>query len=183
MSSLTVSLIALGVGGLSLLVSVLTFLRNSPNAQLRRDQRAHMRVLSSRAIVLWDQLQTLIASQENKHDVDPYLYGAMRINARRVEDCLDRAIGLGLWSVVVGERKDHAIALHAAFTQSLVDASSKEEAGTEPWLKLHLLMGMVRLPATCAEHEEGRDGGVLKGALRSRTNPDLLRKAWGYLEE
>jgi hypothetical protein len=61
------------ISALALVISSLTFWRTRPALQLKRDQQAQMSVVASRATVLWDQMQTIIAAKSNNHQINSYI--------------------------------------------------------------------------------------------------------------
>ena len=132
---------------LALSVSFLTFGEDEPQKSLKRRQHKIMRILATRVIILWEQIMVITAANYHKYEVDPYLLRSMQVNAQRIEEALDQAIGNGLWNEVVQSR-EHAVSLYVALVQSLVDASS-EDSGLEAWGKQHLVMGMHRLLEVC----------------------------------
>jgi hypothetical protein len=140
------------ISALALAVSSLTFWRTRPALQLKRDQQAQMAVVASRATVLWDQIQTIIVATSNNHQIDPYLFPSMKANAKRLEDAIDNAIGIALFTMLVGG-DSLSLTLFTAFIQSLSHACSTESVEPEVWTKQHLLMGMVRLLESCRRYD------------------------------
>ena len=110
-----------------------------------------MRVLSGRAVILWNQLSTLLGAQARNIPVDPCFFPSFRLSVRHLEQALDDAIGMGLLTVIIGSRKD-AMAMHRAFRQSLAAMEAVERPQQTPiheWTNLHFVMGMVRLLDVC----------------------------------
>ena len=140
------------ISALALVVSFLSFWRTRPALQLKRDQQAQMAVVASRATVLWDQMKTIATVTSNNHQIDSYLFPSMKTNARRLEESMDKAIGLGLFTALVGS-DSLSLTLFTAFIQSLSHAFSTESDGPEVWRKQHLLMGMVRLLESCKRYD------------------------------
>lgn len=163
---------------IALVVSFLTFWRTRPALQIKRDQQAQMAVVASRATVLWDQMQTIIAATNSNHQVDSYLFPSMRANARRLEESIDKAIGLGLFVVLVGG-DSLSLTLFTAFIQSLSNAFSDESAGPEVWTKQHLLMGMVRLLESCRRYDNNSKSGL--GVPLSCFSPDVIEYSRSYI--
>jgi|SRR5208282_109630 len=146
MKPLTISL-------LSVVVSMLTYYRNSARAQSRREQVTRMRVLAGCAVVYWDQLTTVITAQVKRFPVDDYMFASMRANARLVTDALNAAVGVGLLHCFLDEAP-HGLQRYTAFYQGLVWAASLPEGERRPledYTKQHLIMGMVRLLDTCVQ--------------------------------
>ena len=131
-------------------------------------------MLAGLANQLWDQLQVLVAADVGKIEVDPYVFTSLRTNANRLENALDSASGLALKPLVAGGR-EHAGALYTAFVQALADAAARTDPDPEPWLKQHLLMGMVRLLDTLARDKRTRE------AITARLAPSIIEEAWTYL--
>jgi hypothetical protein len=163
---------------LSILISILAFFRGRTASLLEVEKRKQMRVVSARAIVLWEQMQNVFSAIKMGHELDPYIKASMRKNGIRLEESIDKAISLGLWDVVVTSR-ENSIVLFAAFTQALEDASASERE-YDVWAKTHLLMGMVRLLDVCEKYEKSRDGELVS-ALSSSIRPALIDESWSYL--
>jgi hypothetical protein len=140
------------ISALALVISSLTFWRTRPALQLKRDQQAQMAVVASRATVLWDQMQTIIAAKSNNHQINSYIFPSMKANARRLEESVAKAIGLGLFAVLIGG-DGLSLTLFTAFIQGLSHAFSAESVEPEVWTKQHLLMGMVRLLESCRRYD------------------------------
>ncbi len=138
-----------------------------------------MRVLASQTLILWDQTQTILSASKNGFEVDDYVFPSMRRNAQRLEESLQVAIGMGLWSVVVGDRP-HVVTMFSAFSQSLVDASV--QASEEAWTKEHYLMGIVRLLDVCSQSDLVSDDGLQREIAASRPD-ELVDDAWTYLQK
>ena len=136
------------ISAVALVVSFLTFWRTQPALQLKRDQQAQMAVVASRATVLWDQMETIRVATSKKDQIDPYLFPSVKANARRLEESIDKAIGLGLFTVLIGG-DSLSLTLFTAFLQSMSHAFSDESFDHEVWKKWHLRMGMVRLLQSC----------------------------------
>jgi len=122
-------------------VSSLTFWRTRPALQLKRDQQAPLAVVASRATVLWDPMQTIIAATSNNHQIESYFFPSAKANARRLEETIGKAIGLSLFTVLVGG-DNLSLSLFAAFDQSLFHSFSDESVEPEVWTNQHLLMGI-----------------------------------------
>jgi len=169
------------VSCLSLIVSFLAFWRGRPSSQLHRDQQGQMRVLTARTVVLWDQMLTVMGATSGKYSLDPYVFGAMRVSAHRLEEALDKAIGLGLWSRIVGDDPT-SLPMYTALVRCLTDAANQEISSPEPWTKEHLVMGMVRLLDACAADSDGSKETALARLVSSRVTPEIRQMAYTYPE-
>jgi hypothetical protein len=165
------------ISTLGLVVSFLTFWRNRPVLQLKRDQQAQMAVVASRATVLWDQMQTIIATSSSDNQIDAYLFPSLKANGRRLEESIDKAIGLGLFTILVGD-DSLSLTLFTAYVQSLSHTFSAEPAEAEAWTKRHLLMGMVRLLESCRRYE--KDSKSRLGVPLPSFSPDVLEYSRSY---
>jgi hypothetical protein len=168
------------ISAVALVVSSLTFWRTRPALQLKRDQQAQMTVVASRATVLWDQMQTIIAAKSNDHHIDSYLFPSMRANARRLEESMDKAIGLGLFTVLVGG-DSLSLNLFTAFIQSLSHAFSDESVEPEVWTKQHLLMGMVRLLESCKSYDNNSKSRL--GVPLPSFSADVIETSRSYIQD
>jgi hypothetical protein len=166
------------ISAVALVVSSLTFWRTRPALQLKRDQQAQMAVVASRATVLWDQMQTIIAATSNNHLIDSYLFASMKANARRLEESIDKAIGLGLFTVLVGG-DSLSLTLFTAFIQSLSHAFRDESVEPEVWTKRHLLMGMVRLLESCRHYDNNSKSRL--GVPLPSFPPDVIETSCSYI--
>lgn len=166
------------ISAVALMVSSLTFWRTQPALQLKRDQQAQMAVVASRATVLWDQMQTIIAATSNNHQIDSYLFPSMKANARRLEESIDKAIGLGLFTILVGS-DSLSLNLFTAFIQGLTHVFSDESVGPEVWTKQHLLMGMVRLLESCRRYDNNSKSGL--GVPLPSFSPDIIENSRSYI--
>jgi hypothetical protein len=166
------------ISAIALVISSLTFWRTRPASQLKRDQQAQMAVVASRATVLWDQMQTIIVATSNSHQINSYLLPSMKSNARRLEESVDKAIGLGLFTVLVGG-DSLSLTLFTAFIQSLSHASSTESVESAVWTKQHLSMGMVRLLESCRRYDNNINGHL--GVPLPGLSPDLIEASRSYV--
>ena len=166
------------ISAVALVVSSLTFWRTRPALQLKRDQQSQMAVVASRATVLWDQMQTIIAAISNNHQIDSYLFPSVKANARRLEESIDKAIGLGLFTVLVGG-DSLSLSLFTAFIQSLSHAFSDESVQPEVWTKQHLLMGMVRLLESCRRYDSNSKSSL--GVPLPSFSPDVIETSRSYI--
>lgn len=173
---LTISIIAIIVSMLSL---AHTIWKNSERTWLRRQQQNSMRILSSRAVVLWQQIWLVLSATANKNPIDTFVFPSMQENAKRLEDALDHAIGIGLLPVLVEDREG-SLVLHVAFVQSLASASQLSDKNPmEPWLGTHLLMGMVRLLDVCLRYRTDLLPSSFKDMIRPKVI-ELKDEAWVY---
>lgn len=166
------------ISALALVVSFLSFWRTRPALQLKRDQQAQMAVVASRATVLWDQMQTITTATSNNHQIDPYLFPSMKTNARRLEESIDKAIGLGLFTALVGS-DSLSLTLFTAFIQGLSHSFSTESVGPEVWTKQHLLMGMVRLLESCKRYDNNSKRHL--GVPLPSFSPDVIETSRSYV--
>jgi hypothetical protein len=166
------------ISAVALVVSSLSFWRTRPALQLKRDQQSQMAVVASRATVLWDQMQTIIAATSNNHQIDSYLFPSVKANARRLEESIDKAIGLGLFTVLVGGNS-LSLSLFTAFIQSLSHAFSDESVQPEVWTKQHLLMGMVRLLESCRRYDNNSKSSL--GVPLPSFSPDVIETSRSYI--
>lgn len=176
---LNITLVCIAV--VSLVVSFLTFWRNRRSTRLKKEQESQILILASGIVILWEQILVLITANVNKSPLQPYIFDSLRKNASRLEDNLQNAIGLGLWSTIIGKQKA-SVTLYSAFIQSLIYASTSQENDTEPWLKLHLHMGMIRALEICVRYRSNLVSEVVKPTIE-KVSKDLRRKAWNYLWE
>jgi hypothetical protein len=170
-------MISMAIAGTSLLISVLTFLRTRPRAQLRRQQRAQLRAVVELGSLLWRQVRLVAASTAALHPLDSYMFPSMRANARRLEDALHGAFTLGLRTEITDERQD-SDALYGAFVQALTAAATSEDDSPDPWTKMHLVMGMVRLQDVLNRSKLARREGAHGDDL---PDAETLHLAWTYL--
>jgi hypothetical protein len=166
------------ISALALVVSFLSFWRTRPALQLKRDQQAQMAVVASRATVLWDQMKTITTATSNNHQIDPYLFPTMKTNARRLEESIDKAIGLGLFTALVGS-DSLSLTLFTAFIQGLSHSFSTESVGPEVWTKQHLLMGMVRLLESCKRYDNNSKRHL--GVPLPSFSPDVIETSRSYV--
>jgi len=166
------------ISAVALVVSSLTFWRTRPALQLKRDQQAQMAVVASRATVLWDQMQTIIATTSNNHQIDSYLFPSVKANARRLEESIDKAIGLGLFTALVGGDSP-SLTLFTAFIQSLSHAFSDKSDEPEVWTKQHLHMGMVRLLESCRRYDNNSKSSL--GVPLPSFSPNVIETSRSYI--
>jgi hypothetical protein len=98
-------------------------------------------VVASRATVLWDQMQTIITATSINHQIESYFFPSAKANARRLEESIGKAIGIGLFTVLASG-DNLSLSLLAAFDQSLSHAFSDESVKPEVCKNQHLLMGI-----------------------------------------
>lgn len=179
-----IAVVAVVVSLLSFAVSAFTFYRNSGPAQLRKEQMARMRIIAARAVVLWDQIDTIASAQVRKSDVDPYLFPSIQENARRLEEALDAAIGLGLFRELLEDR-NHSLPMYSAFVQGVRWVASMPDPDTQSldaWTKQHFLFGMIRLLDVCLRYKPS----LLPMSIRTEVTAkvvSLKTQAWTYLSQ
>jgi hypothetical protein len=137
-----------------------------------------MAVVASRATVLWDQMETINVVTSNNHQIDSYLFPSMKANARRLEESIDKAIGLGLFTVLVGG-DSLSLTLYTAFIQSLSHAFRDESVEPQVWTKQHLRMGMVRLLESCRRYDNNSKSRL--GVPLPSFPPDVIEASYSYI--
>ncbi len=176
---LITAMISVGIAAFSLIVSFLTYWWNRRSVQLKIAQESQMIILASRVAVLWDQINSIISSKVHQYHVDPYIFESMRKNAFRLEEALEKGIGLDLWNILV-EKRTYSLVLYSAFIQSLLYAASRQEYNPDDWTHMHLVMGMIRLIDICQRY---KSDAVSKITNEIKIHRDLIEKAWVYLED
>ena len=141
----------ISISALALLVSVvsvaITIYRTAPSTMLDQEQIAAMRIVASRTMVVWEQLQMISNAAVMGNTTYSQLLPSYQRNAFRLEEALDKAIGIGLFSTLIGDRK-HALILYVVFVQSLHHVATVKEPNKQPpkvWTNEHYAMGLVRL--------------------------------------
>ena len=172
-------IISLIISGLSFGVSFLTFWLNRRSVQFKRDQESQMVVLASRAVILWEQLQNIVTVKVHDVTYDPFIFESLRKNALRFEDSLQKAIGLGLWSNLIGNKPGSTL-LYSTFTQELLDSASSQENNINDWTGMHLLMGMIRTIEACERYRVPSVSEITKRVYANITE-NLKEHAWSYL--
>ena len=180
---------AISISGIALLVSVVsvvvTIYRSAPSTLLYHEQMAVMRIVASRTIVLWEQLQTIATTQASGSTIDSYILSSYQKNALRLEEVLDKAIGLGLLSKLMGTHK-HSFILFVAFVQSLNHIATLEEPAKkllEEWMSQHFSMGLVRLVDTLRKFDSSLLPQSVYNSLDERRLEKLTEEAWTYLDK
>ena len=177
-----VSIYALIVSCLSFFISALTFYQNSEKSQIKRNKSSQMRIVAAQSLVLWDQINTIISIQVHKFEYDPYIFPSVQINAKRLEEDLDAAIGMGLLSEIVGDHKN-SLALYVAFCQSLsyiINLQDAENQPIEEWTKQHFVMGMIRLIDICINYEPDLIPSNIRSEISKKIDP-LVEQSWTYV--
>ncbi len=179
---ISTAMVAVVISAISLTLSLLTYYRNSQSVQLKLQQTGSMRVVAGQSMIIWDQLEKVINAQATRLDVDPYLYTSLKQNCLRLEESLDRAVGLGLYADLVGDRPD-ALQMHTAFRQSLawVHTIDPDDSMPEDWTSLHLVMGMIRLLDQTKSYEADLLPDTYWDEISIPQNMQDL--AWSYLRE
>ena len=177
-----IPLVALTVSIASALLSILTFLRNSDRAQLRRLQIDKMRAVAARSTILLDQIMTIISADVGGFNLDGYLYPSVKSNAKRLEEALDAAISLGLIEKVLSNRVN-ALPMYNAFAQSLYFASEMTEPADirAAFMKDHLTLGLIRLLDQCLDFGQHLLPSTIEETTRAYIEPRSAL-AWDYLE-
>ena len=164
---------------IALLVSICSMYlayQNSPSQILKREQRSQMNILATRVLYVYDGITTLASakkapkeSSQDAANVSEEQSCALENNARRLEESLDKVIGLGLWEQIWDEnhrtsnrcwcriirlcpcqqkpdrgRHDKLISTYGLFLGSLASAiSSKRDR--DKWHRPMVLGGLSRL--------------------------------------
>jgi hypothetical protein len=127
---------------LSLVISLAAYWHTRPVAVQERERRVALEAVAGRALILADQIQTVITIG-NRLPPDSYLLESLRRNGNRLEDALDLAAGKGLLNVIAGVEPG-GLVFHVAMIQSLVNASRVGGAPSD-WSAEHLLLGLISL--------------------------------------
>ena len=130
----------------SIIISVLSFHRDSESQRIERNQNQAMRVVSANAVLLFNHLQTISVAQEHGVQVEPLLLVSLQKRASNLQDSMDSAIRHGLYTDLIGS---HACAVsHYALLQkhlehvNTLDPSSSD---TLDWGRAELIFGALRL--------------------------------------
>ena len=180
---------AISISGIALLVSVVsvavTIYRSAPSTLLHHEQMAAMRIVASRTMVLWDQLKFISTAHEISRTIDSYILSSFQTNALRLEEALDKAIGIGLLSNLMGNHK-HSFILYVAFVQSLNHIATLEEPDKQPleeWMQPNFSMGLVRL----VDLQRKFDSSLLPQSVYDSMDEGRMKKlteeAWTYIEK
>jgi hypothetical protein len=194
--------IALAVALVSLMVNFWFRFVDLPAAQQRKgdEQRAKMRNVAVRALVLWTQYRHYHTPRNDKlgklaiSDVE-----AVQNNARALEDALRDAVVAGLWETIIGDKQD-AEALYVTFVTSLTwlhsnnfvswntrmpgstatnDTRRDDPFDGEKHPQISLLwQGLLRLLDRCALYESGQKSGGMAKVLRSAVQQESISNAW-----
>lgn len=184
---------------LSLVLSVVTFWLNRPAAELARRQAAQMNLLAARAIIFSNQLLPLTFALRRNMPPDERSKQQLCINAKRLEEALDAAIGIGLWAVVLrggsaarGNNNFNYVFYYNKFASSLTDVIHKAETGTMEspyeWCNDDIWCGVARLidAASQYRHLDETTKPLIKDwfpqITRETGQLDPRERAWAYLE-
>jgi len=176
-----VSFITVIVACMSLFLSFYIYWETMPSQYLEKKRENQMNILTSQALVLWQQIQIVTAANRQSIEPDPYLFVYLKDNCKRVESSIENAIGLGLWDLFVPKDIKHSMALHVEFMQSLTYNSTITTNITDDWTKEHFLMGMIRLLEFCKKYD--KLNVELKESFNDLIDEDLRKMAWNYLEK
>lgn len=174
-------IISLVISGLSFFVAFLSYWRNRPSVQLKKDQEYQMLILAGQSIVFWKQLESLAIVELSKSEVDPYIFGSLRKNALRFEDSLQKAIGLGLWTNIIGDNPRN-IFLFSAFIQSLLNAGTSKKNDITQFTSLHILMGVIRTIEACEQYGSPMISEITE-KVYNQIDESLKADAWIYLNK
>ena len=176
---LTIIIISLIISGFSFGISLLTYWRNRRSEQLKREQDSQMLILASRIVVFWEQLQNIASAKVHKYSFHPYIFDSLRKNATRIEDSLQKAIGLGLWTKIIGDNPQSTI-LYSTFIQDLLHSASTQGERLDDWTGTHLLTGVIRTIEAC---ELYKNPSVLEitQPVYAKISSYLKENAWTYL--
>jgi hypothetical protein len=175
--------VALAISFLSFCISALAFYRGSERAQNKRIKAERMCLVSTRSILVWEQIQTVIAAKKGEFSLDSYFFPSYQRNIHRLEDALDGAFAVGLFSDLIGTR-ENALTLHLAFLQSLtnMEGLNPQNSELDEWIKQHFLMGMVRLLDQCMGNRSCHFPKDLKANLLPKIS-GLQEEAWNYIQK
>jgi hypothetical protein len=136
---------------LSLVISLVAYWHTRPVAIQERERRAALEVVAGRALILADQIQTVITIGPARLPLNSYLLESLRRNGTRLEDALDSAAGKGLLDVLAGPAPG-GLAYHVAMIQSLVNASRAEGVPSD-WVAEHLIFGLISMLERLEAHQ------------------------------
>ena len=180
---------AISISGIALLVSVVsvavTIYRSTPSTLLYHEQMAVMRIVASRTMVLWDQRRTIETAQVSGITINPYMLSSYHKSALRLEEVLDKAIGIGLLSKLMGTHEQSFI-LFVDFLRSLNHIATLEGPAKkllEEWLNQHFSMGLVRLVDTLRKFDSSLLPQSVYNSLDERRMEKLTEEAWTYLDK
>ena len=144
-------IVALVVSFLSFIISFLTFWRNRRSKKLKILQDSQVLILASQAVVLWEQIQTLITANVNSYSLNSYVFESLRNNALRFENSIQKAVELGLWTRIIGNTHKDTL-YYTGFIQSLIYSATTSKNDINDWLSQHLVMGMIRMLDACEKY-------------------------------
>jgi len=200
----TVAWFSFGLAALSLILAVVVFWQDGPFARRRREQRAKILVVATRALVFW-------TSHRFASELSTFHNETVKADARLLEDALYDAVKIGLWKDLVGRDKQNGPELFASFVTYLTWAHSTEfnEPVTEYDNKMEndpaalrqvlrppeskekvvykniedyaqlekLFAGVARLIDQCRRYETGRPDS-LAGVLGRVVTSEEVERAW-----
>ena len=168
------------IGVIALFISIVAYIQSLPSLKLIQDQKAAMYILSNEALILYDLFQIVLACVIAGNPPDPYLLGVMQSQAKYLRESIRDAIRLRLWNSVIGV-KPHALTLHTAFMAALI--SAEEQQDTEPWIKEHFTMGIVRIITLCDNYHRQINDPLFGPLLSEKVNTfgELRDRCWVYL--
>jgi hypothetical protein len=142
-----------------------------------------MRAVAIRAVVLWDQVYTILTAKKHDFAVDDYLLRSIQSNAKRLEESLVSAIGSGLVHEIMSTR-EKALVLFTTFLQSLnfITTTLPSDELLEACIKDHFTLGMIRLLDRCILYSPK----LFPNDLDKKISEDVVPHAdmaWGYLDE
>ena len=180
---------AISISGIALLVSVVsvavTIYRSAPSTLLYHEQMAAMRIVATRTMVLWEQLQKIAIAQVSSSTIDSDILSSYQKNALRLEEALDKAIGIDLLSKLMGDHKNSFI-LYVVFVESLNYIATMEKPNKEPLeegMNLHFSMGLVRLVDILRKFDSSLLPQSVFHSLGERHLEKLTEEAWTYMDK
>jgi hypothetical protein len=173
-----ISYVALAVSALSLLFTVLTYRRNSAGQQLKLRQNELMRVVSSQAIILWDEYKTIWNAGQAGLADDNFVYSHFQETAKRLESAIDQAIRNGLADELI-TKSPKALLMHTLFSQALYHVAAIPKNIIFDSLKnKNLIYGIDRILQRCQAYD--KDG--IASWIPKLPCADQPKISWTYLE-
>jgi hypothetical protein len=174
--------LSIAISIISLAIAVSAFYLSTPKARLKQEQLNCMRVVAGRTAIIFDQISVIATAKKHATAIDDYIFASFHANCGRLEESLDKAIGMGLYATLIGNQ-DHGLTYFNALSQSLkhITTNNNRQHLEEQMDTMHFVMGIERLMNICLEHRPKLYPTRLHDQLLRQAEP-LKDMSRNYLE-
>ena len=183
----------------AIFLALLTFLRGRPSEETERVQDYQMRIVAGRVLSLYEDTRLIPALKKTEEErkkrnaekegepmrpAKKHVFPAMQRNAQLLEEALEKGIGLGLMTELMGSRPLSMQMFHQ-FRRELLTLSQLDprEVTYDTWAARHYLCGLIRLLDQLSAYREQVFPKSVQNYIKDKIAQECIEEAWEYLRQ